>query len=127
MCIVAMHWGFGMSNFWMLTIHQGRLLLEHKKYVGAFEYLQLPPALTVLVGITSAIGWLSIPVMLTAIIFIREKFNYSDQQFKKLAKIAFLSALASLILGFMIGKFVGLFTTVYTPEVETALASALAA
>lgn len=121
MSIITMFWGFVLSNLWMPTIYQGRLLIKQKAYLNVFEYHQLPPALTVLVAITSALGLISIPVMLIALVFIREKFNYSDELFKKFAVIAFLSALAFLFLGFMFGKFAGLFTTIYTPQVETAI------
>ena len=121
MCIFAMHWGFNLSNLWMLTIHEGRLLFRHEAAHGVFGYLELPPVLTVSAGITSAIGWISIPVMLTALVFLREKFDYSDKQFNKHAKFAFLSALGAFILGFLISKAVALFTTVYTTKFATAL------
>ena len=114
MCITAMHWGNLLGMFGHLTIHDGKLLISTDRH-NRLEHLQLPTGLTTAYAILSVIGWLSIPVMLISLVYIRESFNYTDQRFKKRAGIAFFGAGIAFILGILIGRFFEGFTVPYTP------------
>ena len=114
MCIAAMQWGNLLGMLGHLTIHDGQLLISTKRY-GKIAYLEMPTGHTIVYAILSVIGWLSIPVMLVSLVYIRDMFDYKNERFKKNAGIAFLCTLGAFILGILIGNFFKEYTTLYTP------------